>query len=369
MTRRKWLFTISAVSLFFSFLTPALALDAKGIEAVRSKKVLDNADLQVIDSFVAQGTGEITNATDFSSISNIRSLIIANSTSSESGQAQFEQQFSDSAKKYIAAGLEKAENFTPPERRFRVIVNLLMLVDCLADPRLAEIPLKYVDYNKPAVSYLAVHCLTTPEIAAKLNSAGGSEVARVIARRLETIVPNSSPEILGLIVSFAGSINLPDGLDLLLKVADKRIASYADWSVKDELLDASVLQQLCNKIVSSDPGKAEAAKRFCQLYSDVFERYLKGGEQLSDTQETQLISVLVETEKNCLSKLTGKPSIAIKRAIETSDDKALQQEHINLFGEGTKAGQLFADLNFDYGKATDGSPMKAPMPLPDPPKS
>ncbi|MGD0077812.1 MAG: hypothetical protein ABSB91_04185 [Sedimentisphaerales bacterium] len=367
MARKIWLLTVSAVSLLFCFLTPAIALDTKGIEAARSKKVLDNADLQTIDSFVAQGAGEITNATDFSSISNTRSLIIANSASNEPGQVQFAQQFSDSAKKYIAADLEKADGLNPPERRFRVTINLLMLVDGLADPHLAEIPLKYIDYNKPAVSYWAVHCLASPEVVAKLNSVKDSEVTRQISRRLETIVPTACPETLGLITSFAGKA--PDGFDLLLKVADKRIASYANWSVENELLDASVLQQLCDKIVSSDPGKAEAARRFCQLYSYVFQRYLKGDDLLSDTQKTQLISVLVETEKSCLPKLTGKPSISIKRAIETSDNKALQQEYIDLLGEGTRAGQLLTDLNFDFGKAPDGSLIKSPQVLPKPPEN
>jgi hypothetical protein len=369
MTRKFCLLNVSTVSLFFFFLTPAVALDTRGIEAARAKKVLDNTDLQTIDSFVAQGVGEILNATDFSSISNVRSLIIANSASNEPGQVQFAQQFSDSAKKYIAADLEKAEGLTPPERSFRVLINLLMLVDGLDDTRLAEIPLKYVDYNKPAVSYWAVHCLTSPEIVDKLNSNRDSELARQITRRLETIVSTTSPQTLGLIASFAGSIKISDGFDLLLKVADRRIASYADWSVTDELLDSLVLQGLCDKIASSDPGKAEAAKRFCQLYSYVFQRYLNDGDYLSDTQKTQLISVLVETEKNCLPKLMGKTSFGIKKAIEASDNEALQQEYINLFGQGTKAGKLFADLNFDFGKAPGGSPIKTPPALPKPPEN
>jgi hypothetical protein len=166
-----------------------------------------------------------------------------------------------------------------------------------------------------------------------------------------------------------GSIKISDGFDLLLKVADRRIASYADWSVTDELLDSLVLQGLCDKIASSDPGKAEAAKRFCQLYSYVFQRYLNDGDYLSDTQKTQLISVLVETEKNCLPKLMGKTSFGIKKAIEASDNEALQQEYINLFGQGTKAGKLFADLNFDFGKAPGGSPIKTPPALPKPPEN
>jgi hypothetical protein len=367
MTRKIWFLTVSTASLIFCFLTPAIALDTRGIEAARAKKVLDNTDLQTIDSFVAQGTREILNATDFTSISNIRSLIIANSASNEPGQVQFAQQFSDSAKKYIAADLEKAEELTPPESSFRVIINLLMLVDGLVDPRLAEIPLKYVDYDKPAVAYWAVHCLTSPEIVDKLNSDKNSEVARQVARRLETIVSTTSPQTLGLIASFAGSIKIPDGFDLLLKVADRRIASYADWSVENELLDATVLQGLCDKIVSSDPGKAEAAGRFAQLYAYVFGRYLQGGDRLSDTQKTHLISVMVETEKNCIPKLTGKPSFAIKKAIEASDNKALQQEYINLFGDQTKPRQLLSDVNFDFGKNKDGGAITNPLQIPAPP--
>ena len=369
MTRKIWFLTVTTALIFFCFLTPAVALDARGIEAARAKKVLDNTDLQTIDSFVAQGAREILNATDFTSISNIRSLIIANSASNEPGQVQFAQQFSDSAKKYIAADLEKAEELAPPERSFMVIINLLMLVDGLVDPHLTEIPLKYVDYNKPAVAYWAVHCLTSPEIVAKLNAEKDSEVTRRIVRRLETVVAGASPQTLGLIASFAGSIKISDGFDLLLKVADRRIASYADWSVKDELLDSLVLQGLCDKIASSDPGKAEAAKRFCQLYSYVFQRYLQGGDRLNDTQKTQLISVLIETEKNCIPKMTGKPSFTIKKAIEASDDNALQQEYIDLFGQGTKAGKLFDDINFDFGKAPDGSPIKIPATLPKPPEN
>lgn len=367
MTRKIWLHTASAITLVFCFLTQAVALDTRGIEAVRAKKVLDDADLKKIDLFVAQGVAEITNTTDFTAISNTRSLILANSASNEAGQVQFAQQFSESAKKYIAASLEKADGFNPPERRFRVIINLLMLVDGLADTHTAEVAFKYVDNSKPAISYWAVHCLTNPEIIAKFNSAKDSESAHEIARRLEAVVPTASSLTLELITSFAGSIKIPEGFDMLIKVADKRIASYADWSVENELMDVSVLQQLCEKITASDPGKAEAARRFCQLYSDVFQRYLKGGDWLNDTEKTQLISVLVETEKNCLPKLTGKPSFGIKKAIEASDNKALQQEYIDLLGDQARPRQLLADINFDFGKNKDGSAITYPQQISAPP--
>jgi hypothetical protein len=369
MTQKTLLATVVAGFLFFACLTAAIALDIRGIEAVRAKKVLGNGDLQEIDTFLAQATGEMLATVDFSSISNIRSLIIANSTSNEPGQVQFDQQFSESAKKHISAALERAGSLTPSARSFRVVINFLMLLDGLADPRLVELPLKYIDHNNVVVSYWAVHCLTNPEIVNKLNVPNELDTARQIARRLEAIVETCSPDTLGLIVGFAGSVRVSDGEDLLLKVADRRIASYADWSVQYELLDATILQLLSDKMVSSNPGKAAAGRRFGQLLSYVFQRYIKGADVLSPSQKEQLASVLVEIERSSLSKLTGKPSSAIKKAIESGDLTVLLEEHNNLLGDSTKLGQLPVDVNFDYGKDGSGAALTYPLGLSSPPQT
>jgi hypothetical protein len=244
-----------------------------------------------------------------------------------------------------------------------------MLLDGLADPRLADLPLKYVDYNNVVVCYWAVHCVTNPQIVEKLNSLKEPDTARQIVNRLEGIVATSGPETLGLITKFAGSIKTADSGDLLFKVADRRIASYADWSVEDELLDASVLQALADKMASSGAGKAEAGRRFGQLFSYVFQRYMKGDDRLSPLQKEQLVSVLVTTEKSGLAKLTDKSSSNIQKALESADPNSLLKEYNNLFGDSTKPGRLVTEINIDYGKAADGSPLKAPLPLAKPPKS
>jgi GTP cyclohydrolase III len=158
---------------------------------------------------------------------------------------------------------------------------------------------------------------------------------------------------------------MTEGESLLLKVADRRIASYANWTVERELTDAKILQILSDKMVSSVASKEAIGKRFGQLFSYVFQRYIKGAEALGADQKEQIVSVLVDTEQLCVSKITGKPRFEIKRALESGDINALRKEHNNLLGDETKAGEL----NLTYGNASDGSPLKSPLLLADLPKS
>ena len=67
-------------------------------------------------------------------------------------------------------------------------------------------------------------------------------------------------------------------------------------------------------------------------------------------QKEQLVSVLVDTEQSCLSKITGKPRFNIKKAIESGDINALQQEQNNLLGDETKAGELNHQLRQRRGR-------------------
>jgi hypothetical protein len=344
MVYRIFLFT-AAITSFFVLSASAGAADSRGIEAVRAKKVLENGDLKVIDEFVGQAVEEILTTEDFSSISNVRSLIVANSASSEAGQAQFESQFSESALKHIGAALQQAEAITQPQRKVKVIINLLILIDDLADPRLIDLPLKYVDDKNSVISYWAVRCLTNPKVVEKIQL----ENARKIAGRLETAASSGNYEMLRLIASFAASVKIPEGDALLLKAADIRIASYADWSVRGELIDADILKLLADKMAAANPGKAEAGRRFGQLMSYVFQRYIKGDNTLKPSQKEQLVSVLVETERTCLAKLTGKPSFGIKKALESGDLTALREEHNTLLGDANKQGVLPAQIGFDYG--------------------
>ncbi len=361
--------SIAVAVMFLVFAASADAVDTRGIEEVRAKKVLNDADLQVIDDFVAQAVNEVLTTRDFSSISGIRSIIVASSTSSQSDQVQYAQQFSESARNHIAAALRQADTLTSDNRGFMITTNLLMLINDLTDPGLADMVFGYIDSNNDVIRYWAVHCLTDPEMLEKLDASQRAGIVRRIISRLAPVIETSDAETLGLIVTFIGSARIPESEDLLLKIADRRIVSYADWSVKYELLDGTVLQMLTKQMLSDNPDKEAVAGRFGQLLSYVFERYIKGADVLSFAQKEQLASVLVDTERLCLNKLTGKPSAAIKTAVESGDLNALLALHNDLLGDPVKPGILPEKMNFDYGKAVDGSPLTVPLPLENPPTS
>jgi len=156
-------------------------------------------------------------------------------------------------------------------------------------------------------------------------------------------------------------------VSLLLQITDMRISKYAKWTVDDESLDSAVLGLLCRKLSSPGADKAVIGRRFGQLYSYAIQRYIKGQDFLSDTDRQRLVSVLVETERSCISRLLV-PQSFIRKAVEQDDYTALLREHDRLLGDETKAGQLQLKLDFDYGQTGDGAKRTAPVTLPNPPK-
>jgi len=174
MGRRYLIPAAVAGSLFFVLCFLAQAVDTRDIETVRAKPVLDSKDLQIIDGFLAAAVQELVDTTDFSSISNARSIVLASSTSKTPGQAQYAQQFSESAYKHISAALSQAKDLSHEDRKFRITLNLLMLIDGLEDLRQAEVALDYVKDDNAAVRYWAVHTLSNPAVIEKLNSAGAA---------------------------------------------------------------------------------------------------------------------------------------------------------------------------------------------------
>ena len=60
--------------------------------------------------------------------------------------------------------------------------------------------------------------------------------------------------------------------------------------------------------------------------------YVKGMDTLNDDQKRQLISVIVETEEQCISKLLKGPQQSMRRAIERENTAAIMDEHNRLLG-------------------------------------
>jgi hypothetical protein len=370
--KAKWVIFAVLASFFVLLVhSGSGAVNTRDIDIVRNKPVLDSTDLQIIDDFVDNVVQELVNTRDFTSISKTRSIILARNISKKSSaQAQYAEQFSQSAHKYISSGIKEAEGLTPEDRKFKTILNLLILIDRLEDVRLADLAIGFLKDENTVIRYWAVHSVTSPGFTKKLNAAKAAnpQLAGRILGQLQGLVEQSDPEILALVAEFAAEVSIPQGEDLLVRIADMRIKKYADWKVDSELLDGVILGQLYKKISSGAVNKAAVARRFGQLYSYAIQRYVKGPVYLNDIQKHQLASVLVETEKSCISKLLAIPQTVIKRAIERDDYTRLLLEHSKLLGDETGAGRLAVKLNFDYGRNSNGTLRTAPLTLKAPPQ-
>ena len=361
----KWVILIALVSLTVSRMNfGSSTTSTREIDEVLKKTVLDDQDFEIIDDFLARAIGDLVNTRDLASIARFRAVILSKKRDEED---QYSNQFSESSLLYISEGFEKAKSLRPQERQTIVTMNLLILIDGLKDTRLLNLPIAQLKNENTTVRYWAIRCLTNPVIINKLNSneESDTDLAQNIAEQLKQQIEKSSPEILNLIAGFAATINIPEGEELLLQIADKRIKEYSDWTVKYEILDSAILKYLEGKIsASSDSSRATAfAQRFGQLYSYAIQRYVKGEEILNETQKRYLITVLVETESKCISKLLSSQS-TIRRTIERGDMNALMSEHDSLLGKGTTPGRLPSKLNFKYGKDSDST---APLTLPESP--
>ena len=376
----KWAF-FTVLTAFFVLVinSNAAAVNTRDIDAVMKKSVIDDQDKKIIDDFLAQAIEELVKTKDFTSIAQVRSVIL----SRKSSQSQYAQQFSESAYQYIQASFELAQTLRPQERVDNVITSLMILIDGLEDLRLADLAIGRINDQNMVIRYWAVHSLTNPAIVQQLNSGAGSnsQLARTITEKLKEIVETSKPEINIHIARFAATINIPEGEELLLQVADDRIKRYADWTVTFEYYDIILLKLLESKIPlpsqsvgviapATTPGKPAVARRFAQLYSFVIQRYIKIGNSIDEDQKNQLASVIIEIEEKCITRLLGlsRPQGTLRRAIERNDLAALSDEHNKLLGDETSTGQLPSKLGFDYSTTPNGPKLTAPIVLPDKPK-
>lgn len=356
---------VFAVLLILTISSYCKAVDLWEIEDVRNKGVLDDEDFQIIDGFVAESVKELVEAKDFTDMARIRAKLLNRSSSStSSSKAQYRKYFYKSAYNYISAALEWTEKLQEPDKRFIQNINLLILIDGLRDAQLADLVLDKLTSSNMAIRYWAVHSVCSREVVRQLNASGdeSSGLTRQIIVRLEKIIETSDYSVVAMIARFGAGIEAAEGTGLLVRVADMRIRQYAGWSVNNELLDTVILRSLYRKLSGTNPSSVVVAQRFGQLYSYIIQRYIKSDERLSDEQKQQLISVMVEIESDCISKLFGRQT-RIKRAIENKDFENLIKEHNQLLGDSERQGKLGAKFNFMYRQA-DGSESTRPMVLP-----
>ena len=351
----------------FIFCTKSLAFDKAALERVRNKPVLDSSDFEVIDSCLAVAIQELWLTEDFTEISRLRAQIRTTKESNkDSSREQYHKQYYSSAHKYIGQALEQAQMLSDTRQQFRITLNLMILIYELGDSQFVDLIVDKLNDKNMALRYWAVNIIANQQVIEQLNTEQDNyELTVRIIQQLGKAIIDSEPGTLSLIAEFARDIKIPQAGQLLVKIADLRIKQYADWSVKDEVLDAVILKALSQKMSLSSPETA-AAERFCQLFSFVIQRYYKGADILTEDNKKQLISVIAETEDKCIKKLLA-PQQKIQNALEKKDMEQLWNEHNLLLGEETREGQIPAKFQFIYKRA-DGRESSAPQTLPIPPE-
>jgi hypothetical protein len=353
-------------SAFFIGVSAYGALNTAEIDRVSKKDVLEQQDLAVIDNFVAAGVKEMLTTKDFSTIGKLRDEIVARAHSSKaSADIQYNPQFISAAARNLEKGFAEAKKIPDANLRAKVMLNLMILLDNLNSPQLAELALTMVDSEDTAARYWAVHAVANPNIVEQLNSGKASSAAAktIIDRLAARINVETSPYILMQIAQFGATLNVPQAQELLMRIADGRLKKYQTGSVDDVSVDETILRLLADRMTG--PDKAAAAWRFGQLYSYMMELYIR--EMNNDTaQSKELAAVLIATENRVLPKI-GIPPSGIKRAIDRKDKQALLAEYKDLFGEGTTAGKLGTMFDIQY-PSPDGAKRTTPLPLPEPPK-
>ena len=372
----KWvIFTVLVAFLILVMNPGSKAVNTREVDNVRKKAVLEDSDLKIIDDFLAEAIQELVRERDLTTIAQKRTVIL----SRQSTQGQYAQQFSESARKYIAQGFLDAQKLPRQERITGVTINLLILMDGLQDLGLADQATAMLKNENMVIRYWAVHSLTNPGIITQLNAAPNSNQASVFAAKFTDILDTSTPEIIAMIARFTAGVKIPQAEQLLCQIADIRIKRYADWTVKYELYDSAILKYLSSKISlasqasgstspASAASKAAVARCFAQLYSYAIQRYVKGADILNNTQKSHLASVLADTEDKCIGTLL-KPQMTIRRALtlEQNSLPAILAEHDRLLGSATITGELPQTLKFDYSTNPIGPKLTSPIPLPDPP--
>lgn len=333
------------------------------VEAVQNKDVLDNTDLQTIDTFVDEGIRELLDSQDFSTISNLRNQLITYSSSKKASSAmQYRTQFVKSLSQYITEAFKASQKF-PPVRRYRVAVNLLMIIDSLRDVQLSSIALDKLSDSNGAIRYSALKCFTNPDVIKQLNDSANSSLLSQVISRLNNLVQNCNDSMLILITNFASDIQADESTRLVITIASLRNQQYIKWQVKDEMTDSIVLKALYNKIISKQ-NVPETARSFAQLYSYIYQRYIKG-DSLSESHKQKLISVMIDVEDKYVSKLLGRQT-KIRDALSKKDNDALTAEFESLLGSANTEGRFGAKFGFLY-RSPEGKETTAPLPLPPPP--
>ena len=273
---------------------------------------------------------------------------------------------------HLQTAFETVAGWGTSNKKILLERNLVILTAQLQSPLLAELGLERLSHADEVVRYWAIKSVASTALAQQLtDTATGDDVltGTILKSLAERVGPEPSLEILRNIVVFAAMINREEARGILLSAAQRRISAYMSWNVDNEQFDAVLLKAMGQIVLAEreSEGRSAMARRFAELFSLVFQRYLADPSPLTEEQKRALLNVIAEVDSQILTRVMGVQQTGIIRAINRPTG-GLDREYEMFFGNEMRAGELGTRLKFDYGKTTDGKAISAPPKLPAPPQ-
>lgn len=369
---------IGWVCIVFLCVLPVYGVNTNEIEALRQRVQQSGIELSAADTAVIS---------KFWSAALDQMLLSANSQDMVEVRRQLEAQrgneylsfyataYIAEALKDIQAAYQNTQRIENLQQRINAERNLMILTANLASPKLAPIAVSRLADTDEVIRYWAVKAITQPAVIEQLSKeevTRDPQAAEAILNALkERILSEPLTEIQKMMIDFAAAFNHPAARQILLSLSEQRLNAYRQWKVQDELVETKLLTALGTIAVLQQDAeiKKTFGKAFAELYSAVFQRYMKGAARLSAEQTEQLIAVISEIDQTVVNKTMG---------IQTSILRTLQRrgpldsDYEMLFGNRQLAGELGLRFKFDYGKDASGKPVTFPAeldPIPEPVKS
>lgn len=346
--------------IVFSLCYPAFcAVETADIAAARSRSTtnVSAADLEVISKFWRTSLDRMFLAPETQEVVEVRRQL----SEQKGTEGPFRTAYIEEAIKDISVAFETVEKVELADKKAIVHANLMILVAEFQEPKLIPLALKRVADTDDVVRYWAVKSLTQPTMITELTKPNSADKQTVLKALLDRAAVEQLPQIMRMIIVFAGSVDDPAARQILTSVADARIEAYKNWTVINEDMDIYVLNALGGvAVLQQGETRSTFGRKFAELYSLVLQRYMKGQSTLSAQNMERLVTVIAEVDQNCLNKM-----FEIKTGIITAIGRktGLEREYETLFGNRMMAGQLAAKFKFDYGKDASGKAMTAPPEL------
>lgn len=269
---------------------------------------------------------------------------------------------------HLTSAFEAIGRWADTERKTLMARNVMILTAQLESIALADIGLERLDHPDEVVRYWAVKAVANSGVARQLPTAAAATAEGVLTALAERVAIEPSTEILRVIVTFAAMVDHDRAREIMMAAVQRRIDVYMNWSVKNESFEAVLLTVMGQVVLAEQNAtrRAAMARRFAELFSMVFQRFLADPSPLTDGQRQALLNVIVEVDNQILSRMLGQQT-AILRAIQRPTG-GLDREYEGIFGSEVGAGLLAVRLGFDYGRAPDGRAIHAPPKLPPPPR-